>query len=52
VEPTNVPDKGTWYRVRMGPFSRIEEINRVRGQLAQNGIDGSLVKIKDPSAKP
>ncbi|HXC39728.1 MAG TPA: SPOR domain-containing protein [Burkholderiales bacterium] len=52
VEPTDVPDKGTWYRVRMGPFSRIEEINRVRGQLAQNGIDGSLVKIKDPSAKP
>jgi len=52
VEPTNVPDKGTWYRVRMGPFSRIEEINRVRGQLAQNGIDGSLVKIKDPASKP
>lgn len=46
VEPTNVPDKGTWYRVRLGPLSNIDEINRVRAQLAQNGIEGSLVKVK------
>ena len=51
VEPTTVPEKGTWYRVRLGPFSRVEEINRVRAQLAQNGIDGSLVKVRDPSQK-
>ncbi len=48
VEPANLPDKGTWYRVRMGPYTRIEEINRVRQQLAQNGIDASLVKVKEP----
>ena len=46
VEPTNVPEKGTWYRVRLGPLTNIDEINRVRGQLAQNGIEGSLVKVK------
>lgn len=46
VEPANLPDKGTWYRVRMGPYSKVEEINRVRQSLAQNGIDASLVKIK------
>ena len=51
VEPTTVPEKGTWYRVRLGPFSRVEEINRVRSQLAQNGIDGSLVKVRDPGQK-
>lgn len=51
VEPTTVPEKGTWYRVRLGPFSRVEEINRVRSQLAQNGIDGALVKVKDPAQK-
>lgn len=51
VEPTTVPEKGTWYRVRLGPFSRLEEINRVRAQLAQNGIDGSLVRVKDPTQK-
>jgi hypothetical protein len=28
----------------------VEEINRVRQTLAQNGIEASLVKIKDPGA--
>ena len=46
VEPTIVPDKGTWYRVRLGPFAKLEELNRVRQTLAQNGIDASLVKLK------
>jgi cell division protein FtsN len=48
VEPANLPDKGTWYRVRLGPYTKVEEINRVRAALAQNGIDASLVKIKEP----
>ena len=47
VEPANLPDKGTWYRVRLGPYSKVEEINKVRQALAQNGIDASLVKIKE-----
>ena len=47
VEPANLPDKGTWYRVRLGPYTKVEEINRVRQALAQNGIDASLIKIKE-----
>ena len=47
VEPANLPDKGTWYRVRLGPYSKVEEINKVRATLAQNGIDASLVKVKE-----
>src|SRR5688572_271014 len=47
VEPANLPDKGTWYRVRLGPYTKVDEINRVRQALAQNGIDASLVKIKE-----
>ncbi len=46
IEPTTVPDKGTWYRVRLGPYTKIDEINRVRQQLAQNGFNPSLVKLK------
>jgi cell division protein FtsN len=49
VEPANLPDKGTWYRVRMGPYQKLDEINRIRQSLAQNGIEASLVKIKEPS---
>jgi len=48
VEPANLPDKGTWYRVRLGPFNKLDEINRIRQALAQSGIDASLVKIKEP----
>jgi len=51
VEPTPLPDKGTWYRVRMGPYTSLEDLNRVRRVLSQNGIDASLVKAKDPAAK-
>ncbi|HVB48020.1 MAG TPA: SPOR domain-containing protein [Burkholderiales bacterium] len=46
IEPTSVPDKGTWYRVRLGPYTKLEDINRVRQQLAQNGFNPSLVKLK------
>ena len=47
VEPANLPDKGTWYRVRLGPFNRLDEINRIRQALAQSNIDASLVKVKE-----
>jgi cell division protein FtsN len=47
VEPANLAEKGVWYRVRLGPYTQVEEINRLRQQLAQNGVDASLVRIKD-----
>jgi len=47
VEPAHLPDKGTWYRVRLGPFTQLEEINRIRATLAQNGVDASLIKLKN-----
>jgi cell division protein FtsN len=47
VEPTNLPDKGTWYRVRLGPFTKVDDINRVRQALAQNGVDANLIKLKE-----
>ncbi|MBI1942727.1 MAG: SPOR domain-containing protein [Betaproteobacteria bacterium] len=50
VEPTSLPDKGTWYRVRLGPYTSLEELNKVRRVLSQNGIDASLVKVKDVAA--
>jgi cell division protein FtsN len=50
VEPTTLPDKGTWYRVRVGPFTKLEDINRVRRILAQNGIKSTLVKAKTGTA--
>ncbi len=50
VEPIDLAEKGTWYRVRVGPYSKVDEINRLRQTLAQNGIEATLVKIKDPGS--
>ena len=50
VEPTTLPDKGTWYRVRLGPYTKVDELNKVRQALAQNGIDANLIKLKDPTS--
>ncbi|HKI63687.1 MAG TPA: SPOR domain-containing protein [Burkholderiales bacterium] len=50
VEPAALPDKGTWYRVRIGPYTKLDDINRVRQTLAQNGITASIVKLKNPSS--
>ena len=47
VEPANVAGKGVWYRVRLGPYTRVDEINRIRQQLTQNGVEVSLVKVTD-----
>ncbi len=51
VEPTNLAEKGVWYRVRLGPYTRVDDINLARSQLAQNRIEASLVKIKDAASK-
>jgi cell division protein FtsN len=50
VEPTALPDKGTWYRVRLGPYTMLEDLNQVRKVLTQNGIDASLVKLRDAAS--
>jgi len=46
VEPAHLPDKGTLYRVRLGPYTDLNEINRVRQSLSNNGIQASLVKSR------
>jgi len=51
IQTADIPDKGVWHRVRLGPFANIEDMNRSRALLAQNDIPSSLVKIKEPSSQ-
>ncbi|MGE5468078.1 MAG: SPOR domain-containing protein [Ignavibacteria bacterium] len=44
IQEVSVPEKGTMYRVRVGPYAKLDEMNRVRNQLAQNGIQATVVK--------
>jgi cell division protein FtsN len=51
IQTATVPDKGVWHRVRVGPYDNVDELNRVRGTLTQNGITASLVKVHDQAAQ-
>jgi hypothetical protein len=34
----------TFYRVRVGPFGQLDDMNRARNRLAENGIEASVVR--------
>jgi len=46
VQEVDIAEKGRMYRVRTGPFSSVDELNRARGQLSQNGIQTAPTKGK------
>ena len=43
IQQVMIQDK-TLYRVRVGPYSKIDELNKVRAELAKSGIDAQLAK--------
>ena len=47
VETVDIEGKGTMHRVRLGPYGRLDDINRVRSTLASNGVDAALIRLKD-----
>lgn len=46
VQEVDLPEKGIMYRVRTGPFPNVEEMNRAKSLLSQNGIQATQVKGK------
>ena len=47
VTEITLPEKGKMFRVRSGPYNKAEEMNRVRTQMSQGGVQATVVKIKD-----
>lgn len=47
VQTATLPDKGVWHRVRVGPYTSVEELGRTRDALKQNGVETTLVKVRD-----
>ena len=43
VQQVMVQDK-VWFRVRLGPFSKMDEMNRMRADLAKQGVEANVVK--------
>ena len=45
VQTATIPEKGVWHRVRVGPLSDVDQINKVRGELTTNGFNADLIKV-------
>ncbi len=43
VQQVMIQDK-TLYRVRVGPYTKLDELNKVRAELAKSGIEAQLAK--------
>lgn len=43
VQQVMVQDK-VWFRVRLGPFNKLDDVNRVRSELAKQNIEANVVK--------
>lgn len=47
IQTTTLADKGVWHRVRVGPYTSVEELNRARDTLKQNGVETALIKVRE-----
>lgn len=46
IQTATIPDKGVWYRVRLGPYKNADEMNHARGFLKQNGVDSTPMQAQ------
>lgn len=46
IQQVMIQDR-TFYRVRVGPYTKIDELNKVRADLAKAGIEAQLAKNKE-----
>ena len=44
IQTSEIPDKGVFHRVRIGPFMAMDQVNSTRSLLAQNNIPATLVR--------
>lgn len=43
VQTANIPDKGVWHRVRLGPYKGTDEMNKAMATLKQNGVNATPI---------
>ena len=46
IQSATIPDKGVWYRVRLGPYKNAEELSSARSFLKQNGVDATPMRAQ------
>jgi cell division protein FtsN len=48
IQTAQLPDGKTWHRVRIGPFTDMNELNASRAALKQNSMEANLIKVREP----
>ena len=52
VRPVAIPDKGTLFRVRLGPYQSLDDANRIKTTLSQNGVGAAIIRTTDEPRNP
>jgi cell division protein FtsN len=46
IQNANIPNRGLWYRVRIGPFASLSVMRVTRKRLKNNNIDSIMLTVK------
>lgn len=46
IQSVTIDNQSTWHRVRIGPYSDLEQLNRIRARLRDNQINAMLLRLK------
>ena len=52
MRAVSIPDKGTLYRVRLGPYQSVDDANRIKAALSQNGVGAAIIRNAEESKNP
>jgi cell division protein FtsN len=52
VRPVAVPDRGKLFRVRLGPYQSLDDANRIKTTLAQNGVGAAIIRTAEDTKNP
>ena len=47
MRSVNTADKGTLYRVRLGPYQSLDVANRIKSSLSQNGVGAAIIRTTE-----
>ena len=49
MQTADIPEKGVWHRVRVGPLNDLDQITKTKTDLLNNGFNADLIKINSES---
>lgn len=47
VKPVDIPGKGILHRVRLGPYQSLDDVNRIKATLSQNGVGATIIRTDE-----